>query len=130
MFFGLVVLILSCNNSSSTNKVIDGCDSIIITFNAPNSDSIIKVVSSKESKAIKKLGGFLNGKETEQFKCGYDGNFIFYKNGKQLLPVIFKYTEQGCEHFLFDMGDNVKSVAMTSEAKNFFTSLMEGKDWY
>lgn len=128
-FLFTIVLLASCSGSVNTSQLA-GADSLVITFNGTNSDSIIKKVSTKEAKAIKKLSNFLDGKETEQFKCGYDGNLVFYKKGVQLLPVIFKYSEEGCRHFLFDSDGKVRSVAMSSEAESFFKSMIEGKAWY
>lgn len=96
----------------------------------PNTDSVIKTVSTTDLNAINKLAGFLNGKEAEQFKCGYDGNLVFYKEGQTLVTAAFKYTEDGCEHILFDSGKETKSVIMNAEAKSFFKNLLEEKGWY
>jgi hypothetical protein len=127
----LVIVLASCSGSGyGVNKQLEGADSLVITFNAPNSDSIIKTVSTTEVKAIEKLSGFLKGSQTEQFKCGYDGNLVFYKQGKELLPVIFKYNEEGCRHFLFEIDNKVVSTKMSTEGESFFKSLLDQKGWY
>ncbi|MBI5859120.1 MAG: hypothetical protein HZB42_15910 [Sphingobacteriales bacterium] len=126
----LILLCASCGNKSAISKKLSGCDSLVITFNAPNSDSIINMVSTAEKKAINKLSGFLNGKAAEQYKCGYDGNMIFYKKGQQVMPVVFKYSEDGCRHFLFDMDNKLTSIRMSNEAADFLESLSTGKAWY
>jgi hypothetical protein len=33
---------------------------------------------------------FIDAKETEQFKCGYDGKMFFYHNGKKYRKWILK----------------------------------------
>ena len=125
----LLFIILSCNNSAVAKK-LKGCDSLIITFNAPNSDSVINSVSTTEINAIQKLAGFLKGKETEMYKCGYDGNMLFFKGGRQVMPVVFKFTEEGCKAFIYDLDNKTVSTSMSNEAVNFLKSLAEGKNWY
>lgn len=129
LFLLPVFLFASCSGSAISKK-LSGSDSLVITFNLPNTDTIIKIVNTAEKNAIKKLAGFLNGDATEQFNCGYDGNMIFYKEGKQLLPVVFRFSEEGCRHFLFDLDNKVMCTGMSNEAVNFLSSLLEGKDSY
>jgi hypothetical protein len=128
-WFLLTVLLPSCGGSALTKKMT-GSDSLVITFNLPNSDSVIKTVTTTEKKAIQKLAGFLDGSPEEQLKCGYDGNMIFYKQGIQLLPVVFRYSDQDCRHFLFDLDNKVMSTRMSNEAVNLLQSLKEGRNWY
>lgn len=123
------VVLLSCG-SSAVGKKLKGCDSLVITFNAPNSDSVINTVSTTDTKAISKLARFMEGKADEMYKCGYDGNMIFFKAGRQVMPVVFKYSEEGCRHFLFDLDNKVVSAKMSNEAANFLESLAEGRNWY
>ena len=130
-FYILIVLFcLSCGNKSAINKKLSGCDSLVITFNAPNSDSIVSMVNTKEKKAIGKLAGFLDGKESELYKCGYDGNMVFYKGGQGVLAVAFKFSEDSCRHFVFDIDNKLTSTTMSNEAADFLRSLKEGRSWY
>jgi len=124
-----IIFLASCSGSVISKKLA-ASDSLVITFNYPNSDSIINTFSTTESKAIQKMIGFTDGKKTEQFKCGYDGNMIFFSKGEILLPVVFKYSEEGCRHFLFDLDNKVMSTEMSKEAVDFLKSLAEGKTWY
>lgn len=125
-----IISFSSCLSKTPVEKKLSSCDSLVITFNAPNSDSIMSMVSTTEKKAINKLSGFLKGKAAEQYKCGYDGNMIFYKNGRQIMPVVFKYSEDGCRHFLFDMDNKLTSIRMSNEATSFLESLATGRGWY
>mgnify|MGYP001262159509 CR=1 FL=1 len=129
--FLLVILFLqvSCKQSAIVKK-LKGCDSLVITFNEPGTDEIAREVSTTETKAIQKLARFLQGKETEMYKCGYDGNMQFFKAGRQVLPVVFKYSEDGCRAFVFDLDNKVMSTKMSNEAVSFLRSLAEGKNWY
>ena len=102
----------------------------MITFDSPNSDANTRTVSAVDKKAIRKLIGFVDGKETEKFKCGYDGNLIFYKDGNEILPVVFKYKEKNCEHFLLEIDGKLISTKMSGEAVDFLQSLEQGKTWY
>lgn len=119
----------SCGGTAITKKLA-GSDSLVITFNVANSDSVKSSVSTTDTKAIRKLAALLDGKKDEQYKCGYDGNMVFYSKGAVLMPVIFKYTEADCQHFLFDMDNKTMSSAMSAEAVSLLKSLAEGKSWY
>lgn len=125
----MLLLLISCSRSGVSKKLA-GCDSLVITFNAPNKDSVIQQISTTETKAIQKLAGFLKGKETEMYKCGYDGNMLFYKAGRQIMPVVFKFREEGCQAFVYDLDNKTVSTAMGNEAVSFMKSLLEGKSWY
>ncbi|MBK8140824.1 MAG: hypothetical protein IPK57_07255 [Chitinophagaceae bacterium] len=128
-FFAGLIIVTSCGGSVASKKLAVA-DSLVITFNVPNSDSVIKTVSTTEKKAIQKLISLVDGKEGKLYKCGYDGNMVFYSKGEIVLPVIFKYTEEGCRHFLFDMDNKVMSTEMTIEGAELLKSLVEGKEWY
>ena len=127
IFLLFVILVLASCSGSPVSKKLASADSLVITFNAANTDSVLKTVTTTEKKAIKKLTQFLAGKESEQFKCGYDGNMTFYSNGQLLLPLVFKYTEKDCRHFLFDMDNKVMSTKMSNEAADFLQNLLDGK---
>jgi hypothetical protein len=124
-----LLLLASCNSSSLSNK-LKAADSLVIAFNYPNTDSVTKTVNTTERNAIRRLLQFVDSKETEQYKCGYDGTMTFFIQGKLVLPVVFKYSEEGCRHFLFDEDNKLRSTKMNNEAANFLKSLAEGKNWY
>jgi hypothetical protein len=124
------LFLFSCSRQSAVSKKLSDSDSLVITFNVPDSDSVINKVSTTEKKAIRKLSGFLNGKQGAGYKCGFDGNMIFYRQGEILLTVIFHYSEKSCRYFLFDMDNKVMSFSMSDEAASFLKSLAEGKSWY
>ncbi len=124
------VFLFSCGNKSAISKKLSGSDSLVITFNVPDSDSILHTVSSTEKKAIRKLSGFLDGKESKLYKCGFDGNMIYFEQGEMLLPVVFKYSDAGCQTFMYELDNKVISREMSHEAVNFLKSLVEGKGWY
>ena len=128
--FAFTVLIITGCKNSAVEKKLSASDSLVITFNVPNSDSIIKTVTTTESNAIDKVVDFIDGKPAKEFKCGYDGNLIFFSRGKVLLPVIFKYKEANCRHFFFELDGKLMSTKMNNEAADFLESLEEGKIFY
>jgi hypothetical protein len=128
-FVFIVLITANCKNSAVAKK-LSGSDSLVITFNAPNSDSIIKTVSTTEKNAINKVIDFIDAKPTEELKCGYDGNLIFFSKGQVILPIVFKYKEQGCRHFLFESDGKLISTKMNNEAADFLESLEQGKLFY
>jgi hypothetical protein len=123
-------LLFSCSNRSAISKKLSVCDSLVITFNIPDTDSIIKIVSATEKKAIRKLAGFLEGTKIEELKCGFDGNLIFYSKGEILQEVIFQYKEKSCRRFMFDLDNKVMTTSMSNEAASFFENMVSGNPAY
>lgn len=130
LFLFIILACLASCGGSPVSKKLALSDSLVITFNIPDTDSVINLVSTTDKKAIRKLAGFVAGKKKEQGKCGYDGNLVFYYKGAVWVPVVFKYSNAGCRQFLFDMDNKVMSTDMSDEAVNFLKSLAEGKNWY
>jgi hypothetical protein len=127
--FILLFILASCQ-SSALSKKLKAADSLVITFNYPFTDSVEKTINTTEKKAINKLLQFVDGKETEKYKCGYDGTMIFYIQGHAVLPVVFKYKQEDCRHFVFDEENKLRSTKMSNEAADFLKSLAEGKNHY
>jgi hypothetical protein len=126
----VAVALFSCGNPSAISKKLAGSDSLVITFNVPNEDSVINTVSTTEKKAIGKLAGFLNGEKKEGSQCGFDGNMVFYNNGEIMQTVIFQYNVDSCRNFLFEIENKVMSTTMSNEASAFLKSLSSGRNWY
>src|SRR5258706_8755328 len=122
-------LFTACSNSAVSKK-LSQCDSLVINFKEEQSDTIIKTVSATENSAIDKLAGFVDSKTTEEFKCGYDGNMMFYSKGQAVLPIVFKYKESGCRHFLFELDGKLMSTKLSTEAADFLESLEKGNNQY
>lgn len=128
-FFLLCFITAGCG-SSGISKQLSVADSLVITFNYNSTDSVINSVHTTDKKAIQKLAGFVGkGDSTAYRHCGYSGNMQFYREGKQLLPVVFNYTDN-CRYFLYDWENKVTSTRMNNEAADFLRSLAEGKNWY
>ena len=127
--FTVFVLLTACSDSAVSKK-LSASDSLVISFNAPNSDSIVKTFSATQKNAIRKMADFIDAKTTKEFKCGYDGNLIFYSNGQTLLPVVFKYKQTDCHHFLFEWEGKTMSTKMSKEAADFLESLEKGSNSY
>lgn len=130
ILIALLVLTFASCSRSAVNKKLTVSDSLVITFNKPNTDSLINIVSTTEKKAIQKLAGFLEGKKAEVSNCGFDGNMVFYSKGEIILLVVFQYKEKDCRQFTFETDNKVIQTFMSNEAKKFLKSLAEGKEWY
>ena len=87
-------------------------------------------MTTTESKAIKKLAGYIDGKKAEESKCDYDGNLLFYKKGVLLGDVTFNYSVDSCRHFIQSVDGKLSSSTMNNESAAFLQSLAEGKGWY
>jgi hypothetical protein len=128
---GMIAIVTSCSNSgSAVGKQLSGCDSLVINFTVPQSEAVIKSVTTTEEKAIKKLTRFVDGKEAAEFKCGYNGYLLFYFTGKLISNVSFNYADDGCKHFILTANEKLVTTTMSNEAADFLKSLEEGKNWY
>src|SRR5260221_14776641 len=85
LVYAFIILIITACKNYAVAKKLSGADSLVITFNIPNSDSVVKTVSTTENNAINKIVDFIDGKPAKEFKCGYDGNLIFFSKGQVLL---------------------------------------------
>jgi hypothetical protein len=128
--FIIFFVISSCGKPSPIQRKLSLSDSLIITFNIPDTDSVINTVSTTEPKAIKKITGFLNGKTRDGNPCGYDGHLDFFSKGQLLQQVIFSYHADSCRQFIFDLDNKVQATEVSNEAKRFFQSLGAGRNWY
>ena len=132
--FGFLAIVLfflaACSGGSAVSKQLAGSDSLVINFNEPQTNNIEKTMTTTESKAIKKLAGYVDGKKAEEYKCGYDGNLVFYKDGLLLGDVAFNYSGNGCRHFIQSVDGKLSSSTMSNEAADLLKSLAEGKGWY
>lgn len=126
----LFIALNACKDPSMISKQLSGSDSLQINFNQPGTHNLVKTVSTTEQKAIEKLIRFVNGKATEAYKCGYDGNLMFFKEGTLLGDVAFNYSGAGCHHFVQEIKGVLTSSAMSNEAADFLKSLAEEKGWY
>ncbi|MDZ4793278.1 MAG: hypothetical protein SGI83_03285 [Bacteroidota bacterium] len=131
LFLVAVMFLASCSKSGSAiSSQLSGSDSLVINFNKPQTNTIEKSVMTIEGKAIKKLSGFVDSKTAEAYKCGYDGNLMFYRQGILAGDVAFNYSGDGCHHFILSVGDKLNPTTMSNEAADFLKSLAEGKNWY
>jgi hypothetical protein len=125
---GMVVL-YSCK-SSALKERLSVSDSLVVEFYHPNTDSIKRTVQTTQKHSIDRMIDFVDTKSTEQYKCGYDGNIIFFAKGRPVLPMLFKFKEDSCRHFVFELDGKLMSSRMKNEAKDFLESLEAGKDTY
>ncbi len=126
----VIFLLISCSSKSAISKKLNGSDSLVINFNTPQTNNIEKTVTTTERNAIKKLTQYVDSKTAEAYKCGYDGNLLFYKQGPLVGDISFNYSGEGCHHFIQLIDDKLTPTAMSNEAADFLKSLAEGKGWY
>ena len=125
----VVVLFCSCRQSA-IKQSFSSADSVVIHFKDEQAGVITKTVQTAESKAINRIIEFMDAKETEQFKCGYDGKMFFYKKGQQMQEVDFKMKDPACNHFAFLINGKIISTKMNDEAIDFLDALEKGMPYY
>ena len=132
-FYLLVVLtsILYCScKQSAIKQNFSSADSLVIHFKDEQAGVVTKTVQTAESKAINRMIDFIDAKETEQFKCGYDGKMFFYTKGQKIQEVDFKMKDDSCNHFAFLLNGKLMSTKMNNEAVDFLDALEKGMPTY
>ena len=124
-----VILFCSCNQSAIKQN-FSSTDSLVIHFKDEQAGVVTKTVQTAESKAINRMIDFIDGKETGQFKCGYDGKMFFYTKGQKIQEVDFKMKNDSCNHFAFLLNGNLLSTKMSGEAIDFLNALEQGMPIY
>ncbi len=125
----LVFVFASCKQSA-IRQSFSSADSLVIHFKDEQAGVITKTVQSAESKAINRMIEFIDAKETELYKCGYDGKMFFYKKGQQVNEVDFKMKNDSCNHFAFLLNGKLTSTKMSGEAIDFLNALEQGLPIY
>jgi uncharacterized protein YcfL len=124
-----IILFCSCKQSV-IRQSFSSADSVVIHFKDEQAGVITKTVQTAESKAINRIIEFMDAKETEQFKCGYDGKMFFFDKGQQMQEVDFKMKDQACNHFAFLLNGKIMSTKMSDEAIDFLNALEKGMPIY
>jgi len=129
LFFILLISFCSCQQSA-IKQSFSSSDSLVIHFKDEQAGVVTKTVQTTESNAMNRLIEFIDSKETEQFKCGYDGKMFFYTKGQKMQEVDFKMKNDSCNHFAFLLNGNLISTKMSGEAIDFLNALEQGMPTY
>ena len=124
-----LILLCSCNQSA-IKQSFSSADSLVIHFKDEQAGIVTKTVQTTESKAMGRMIEFIDTKETEQFKCGYDGKMFFYHKGQKIQEVDFKMKNDSCNHFAFLLNGKLLSTKMNNEAVDFLDALEKGLPTY
>lgn len=123
------ILFCSCKQSA-VRQSFSSADSLVIYFKDEQAGAVTKTVQTAESKAINRMIDFIDAKQTELFKCGYDGKMFFYNKGQKIQELDFKMKNDSCNHFAFLLNGNLMSTKMSGEAIDFLNALEQGMPTY
>ena len=129
LFFILLISFCSCQQSA-IKQSFSSADSLVIYFKDEQAGVVTKTVQTTESNAMNRMIDFIDAKETEQFKCGYDGKMFFYHKGEKIQEVDFKMKDDACNHFAFLLNGKLMSTKMNNEAVDFLDALEKGLPTY
>ena len=121
LFF--IVCVGACSGNSEVSGKLSGSDSLIINFYVPGSEMVAETMTTTEEAAIRRLTEFISAKETEIYKCGYDGNLLFFEKGKPVSDVSFKFSDESCRHFVMDIKGQLVATKMSNQAADFLADL-------
>ena len=126
----IMIMILTGCKQSAIKQSFSSADSLVIHFKDEQAGVVNKTVQTTESNAMSRMIEFIDSKETEQFKCGYDGKMFFYHNGQEIQEVDFKMKNDSCNHFSFLLNGKMISTKMNNEAVDFLDALEKGLPTY
>lgn len=126
----LVICSVTACKPSAVKQSFSSADSLVIHFKDEQTGVVTKTVQTAESKAINRMIDFIDAKETEQLKCGYDGKMFFYNKGQKIQEVDFKMKNNSCNHFVFLLNGKLMSTKMNNEAIDFLNALELGMPTY
>ena len=126
----IMIMILTGCKQSAIKQSFSSADSLVIHFKNEQAGIITKTVQTAKSKSINRMIEFIDAKETEQFKCGYDGKMFFYDKGQKIQEVDFKMKNDSCNHFSFLLNGKMISTKMNNEAVDFLDALEKGLPTY
>ncbi|HEY5969252.1 MAG TPA: hypothetical protein VIU35_14835 [Chitinophagaceae bacterium] len=129
ILFVLLISLYSCKQSA-IKQSFSTADSLVIHFKDEQVGIVTKTVQTTESNAMNRMIDFIDAKETEQLKCGYDGKMFFYHKGQKIQEVDFKMKDDSCNHFAFLLNGNLVRTKMNSEAVDFLDALGKGMPYY
>ena len=127
--FIMIMTVAGCKQSA-IKQSFSSADSLVIHFKDEQTAVVTKTVQTTESNAINRMIDFIDAKETEQFKCGYDGKMFFYHKGEKIQEVDFKMKDDSCNHFAFLLNGKLMSTKMNNEAIDFLDALEKGLPTY
>ena len=130
LLVGLTSILFCSCKQSAIRQNFSSADSLVIHFKDEQAGVVTKTVQTAESKAINRMIEFIDARETEQFKCGYDGKMFFYTKGQKMQEVDFKMKNDSCNHFAFLLNGNLISTKMSGEAIDFLNALEQGMPIY
>ena len=119
----LTVLFAACSGNTDVSGKLSGSDSLIINFYVPGSETVAETMNTTEEAAIRRLTEFISAKQTELYKCGYDGNLLFFEKGKPVSDVSFKFSDESCRHFVMDIKGELVATKMSNQAADFLNDL-------
>jgi len=129
ILFVLLISLYSCKQSA-IKQSFSTADSLVIHFKDEQAGIVTKTVQTTESNAMNRMIDFIDAKETEQLKCGYDGKMFFYHEGQKIQEVDFKMKDDSCNHFSFLLNGKIMSTKINSEAVDFLDALEKGMPYY
>lgn len=122
VFIASAILLVSCSNSPLVSHLEDS-DSLVVKFNQRDDSLETRATSTTEIHAIQTMLQFTDGEETQQFKCGNDGNILFYKKSRLAADISFNFSVDDCHHFLHQVNGKLVATKMSNEAVDFLISL-------
>lgn len=122
-------LFCSCKQSE-IKQSFSSADSLVVHFKNEQAGEITRTVQTADAKAIRRMIEFIDKKETELFKCGYDGKMFFYSKEQPVQEVDFKMKNDTCNHFAFLLNGKLMSTKMSDEAIDFLDALEKGMPYY
>lgn len=135
-FFTLSIICCLLLNCDKINPVLKKADSIEITFYGREADKIntsYKKITITTPVEISKTIDFISGDDAPLYKCAYNGNISFLKEGKSFINNAEFNISRECPHIIFYIKGELISKEITDGGlvylRNLYRQNVERAHW-
>ncbi|MFI5172616.1 MAG: hypothetical protein ACHQFW_09505 [Chitinophagales bacterium] len=121
-----VVMFFRCEKVTEITELVKNTEKIQITFyNDSLPDTYIEITDKSE---IRKFDNYISTKETPVFKCGYDGQILFFmnedvSNGKQNSIVMEFNLKAECRHVAYNYAGGLQTKEITDKGVEYLNGI-------
>lgn len=124
----MTVMFMRCEKPTELTEVVNNTEKIQIAFY--NGDAPDTYVEITERGDIKKFDNFVGSEDTPVYKCGYDGQIVFFlypdvaAGTKNTITMEFNL-QPDCTHMAYVFAGALQTKTITSEGIDYLQSLQQ-----
>lgn len=130
----LTMLLFSCNSNETEENLARAGGIAVVFYGSPQGREDIlgpenRVVEATDKKAVRKLAGFVSGKDAVNKNCTADGSIFFIYDKNTSVKADFHLLPD-CRYFSYTINGQPHTTALSNEAADFLEALKRGQAAY